>query len=155
MRALWCKSTAPGGVRSTIASPSSAKEFVRLGFSRLHCGDASFLPLLTVRRPGRCARPDDLDSDRRIAHLDSPKVVLLSSRNELALVSNSIRRRRAGIAMRFRVGQLLYWTPCFALLAWLWSEPSIYFSNDARIVFSIITVALFAVGNALASASRK
>jgi hypothetical protein len=87
--------------------------------------------------------------------VDPPKVVLLSSRNELALVSNSIRRRRAGIAMRFRVGQLVYWTPCGALLAWLWSEPSIYFRNNARVVFSIIAVALFAVGNALASAPRK
>jgi hypothetical protein len=57
--------------------------------------------------------------------------------------------------MRFRVGQLLYWIPCVALLAWLWSEPSIYFGGESRLVFSIITVALFAVGNALVSAPRK
>jgi hypothetical protein len=63
MRMLWCESTALGGTRSTIVLPASAKEFVRLCSSRLHCGDASFLPLLTVRRPGRCASPDDLDSD--------------------------------------------------------------------------------------------
>ena len=57
--------------------------------------------------------------------------------------------------MRFSIGHLLYWIPCVALLAWLWSEPSIYFGSESRLVFSIITVALFAVGAALVSAPRK